>query len=88
MIISKLPAPRLSKRYRLLVVVVGLCVVAIGTFAHHTYSSSGMNPAQEAAEKSLRQKYIRRLMPIDPESTEAMLAGRGLDVPDRSIVLS
>jgi hypothetical protein len=87
MVISKLPAPRLSKCHRLLVVVVGLCVVAIGPYAHHTYSSSGMNPAHEAAEESLRQKYIKRLMPIDPESTEAMLAGRGPDCLDPSITL-
>ena len=90
MLINKLPAFRLPKRHRHFLVVFGLCAVfqAIGIYAHHTYFSSGMIPAHEAAGQSLRQKYIKRLMPIDPESTEAMLANRGLDCLDPSTALS
>ena len=90
MLINKLPAFRPLNRHLKLVVVVGLCAAlqAIGTYAHHTYFSSGMIPAHEAARESLRQKYIKRLMPIDPESTEAMLANRGLDCLDPSTALS
>ena len=87
---SKLPAFRLLKRHLYLVVVVGLCATlqAIGADAHSTNFSSGINPVHEAAEEGMRKKYIKRLKPADPESNEAMLAGRGLDGPDRLIVLS
>ena len=89
MILSKLPALRLSKRHRQVFVVVGLCAViqAVGTDTGNS-SSSSMILGHEAAEESLRQKFIKRLMPIDPESTEAMLADRGLDGLDPSITLS
>jgi hypothetical protein len=88
MILSKLPALRLSKRLRQVFVVVGLCAVfqTVGTNACD--STSYMIPAHEAAEESIRQKFIKRLMPVDPESTEAMLADRGLDGLDPSNVLS
>ncbi len=84
--ISRLPAFRLSKRHRQFVVVVGLCAVlqAVGTDACNSWFPSGMIPGHEAAEQSLRQKFIKRLMPVDPESTEAMLADRGLDFPSHA----
>jgi len=89
MIISKLPAFRPVKRRRQLIVVVGLCGVfqAVSADIDSTYSSS-MMPVFDAAENSIRHKFIKRLMPIDPESTEAMLADRGLDGLDRSKALS
>ena len=89
MILSKLPAFRLSKRHRQVFVVVGLCAVfqAVGTDTGNSASSS-MIPGHEAAAESLRQKFIKRLMPVDPESTEAMLADRGLDCLDPSHALS
>ncbi len=85
MIISKLPAFRPVKRRRQLIVVVGLCGVfqAVSADTDSTYSSS-MIPVFDAAESSIRHKFIKRLMPVDPESTEAMLADRGLERPDRS----
>ncbi len=88
--ISRLSAFRLSKRHRQFVVVVGLCAVfqAVGGNANSSYFSSGMIPVHEAAEQSLRQKFIKRLMPVDPESTEAMLADRGLDYSGLSEILS
>ena len=88
--ISKLPAFRLIKRQRQLVLVGGLCAVfqAIGADANHAKYSSTMTPAYEDAEASMQQKYIKRLKPADPESTEYMLAGRGLEHPDPSNVLS
>ena len=90
MIISKLPAFRPVKRRRQLIVVVGLCAAfqTTGTNACDACFSSTMIPEVEAAESNIRQKYIKRLMPIDPESTEAMLADRGLDGLDRSKALS
>jgi len=90
MILSKLPAIRLSKHHRQVFVVVGLCAViqAAGTDACNACYSSGAIPAHEAAEESIRQKFIKRLMPVDPESTEAMLADRGLDCLDPSHALS
>ena len=89
MIISKLPAFRPVKRHRKFVVVLGLCTVfqAVGADTDSTYSSS-MIPVFDAAESSIRHKFIKRLMPIDPESTEAMLANRGLDCLDPSNALS
>ncbi len=89
MIISKLPAFRLSKCHRQFVVVVGLCAVfqAISADTDSTYSSS-MIPVFDAADNSIRHKFIKRLMPIDPESTEAMLADRGLDGLDPAKGLS
>ena len=89
MIISKLPAFRPVKRHRKFVVVLGLCAVllAVGANTFSTYSSS-MIPVFDAAENSIRHKFIKRLMPIDPESTEAMLADRGLDGLDPSNGLS
>ncbi len=90
MILSKLPAFRLSKRHRQVFVVVGLCAViqTAGTNACNSGFSSSIVPGHEAAEESLRQKFIKRLMPVDPESTEAMLADRGLDGLDPSSALS
>ena len=90
MVISKLPAFRPVKHLRRLVVVVGLCAVfqAVGADVYHLYFSSTMIPRHEAAEESIRQQFIKRLMPADPESTEAMLADRGLDGLDPSITLS
>ena len=63
-------------------IITGICVLllAVGANAYGTYFSSSMIPGLEAAEESIRQKFIKRLMPIDPESTEAMLADRGLDI--------
>ena len=89
MIISKLPAFRPVKRRRQLIVVVGLCGVfqAVSADIDSTYSSS-MIPVFDAADNSIRHKFIKRLMPIDPESTEAMLADRGLDGLDPSKALS
>ncbi len=88
--LSKLPAFRLSKRHRQFVVVVGLCAVfqAIGTDACNSCFSSSMIPVFDAADNSIRHKFIKRLMPVDPESTEAMLADRGLDGLDPSKALS
>ncbi len=88
MILSKLPAFRLSKRHRQVFVVVGLCLVFQVIGANACNSTSYMIPAHEAAEESIRQKFIKRLMPVDPESTEAMLADRGLDYLDPSNALS
>ncbi len=89
MIISKLPAFRPVKRRRQLIVVVGLCGVfqAVSADIDSTNSSS-MIPIFDAADKSIRHKFIKRLMPVDPESTEAMLADRGLDGLDPSNALS
>jgi len=89
MIISKLPAFRPVKRRRQLIVVVGLCGVfqAVSADIDSTYSSS-MIPVFDAADNSIRHKFIKRLMPVDPESTEAMLADRGLDGLDPSKALS
>ena len=87
MIISKLPAFRPVKCRRHLIVVVGLCGVFQAVSADSTYSSS-MIPVFDAADNSIRHKFIKRLMPIDPESTEAMLADRGLDGLDPSKGLS
>ncbi len=80
MIISKLPAFRPVKCRRQLIVVVGLCGVfqAVSADTDSTCSSS-MIPVFDAADNSIRHKFIKRLMPVDPESTEAMLADRGLD---------
>ncbi len=89
MIISKLPAFRPVKRRRQLIVVVGLCGVfqAFSEYTDFTYSSS-MITVFDAGDNSIRHKFIKRLMPIDPESTEAMLADRGLDGLDPSKALS
>ena len=90
MLISKLRAFQPVKRHLKLVVVVGLCAVllAVGAATPDANSSSGLMSDYEAARESLRKKYIKRLMPIDPESTEAMLANRGLDCLDPSTALS
>ena len=85
MIISKLPAIRFVKRRHQFIVVVGLCGVfqAVSADTDNTFSPS-MIPVFDAADNSIRHKFIKRLMPADPESTEAMLAGRGLDGLDPS----
>ena len=90
MIISKLPAFRPVKRHRKFVAVLGLCAVfqAVGADTNNTHYSSTMIPVFDAADNSIRHKFIKRLMPIDPESTEEMLADRGLDGLDPSNGLS
>ncbi len=89
MIISKLPAIRPVKRRRQLIVVVGLCGVFQTVSADSDSNcSSSMIPVFDAVDSSIRHKFIKRLMPIDPESTEAMLADRGLDCLDPSKALS
>ncbi len=87
--ISRLPAFRPVKYRRQLIVVVGLCGVfqAVSADTDSTYSSS-MIPVFDAANNSIRHKFIKRLMPVDPESTEAMLADRGLDYSGLSEILS
>ncbi len=82
MVISRLPAYRPTKRHCQLVVVVGLCAVfqAVGSIAYSAYFSSIIIPEYAAAENNLRQKLIKRLKLADPESTEVMLADRGLDI--------
>ena len=87
--ISKLPAFRPVKRRRHLIVVVGLCGVFQAVSAHTdgTFSPS-MIPVFDAADNSIRHRFIKRLMPIDPESTEAMLADRAVDGLDPSKGLS
>ena len=86
MVISRLPAFRPIKCHRQIVVVVALCAVflAVGTKACGTYSSSIVIPEYEAAGNPARQQRIKRLMPVDPESTEVMLADRGLDFPSHA----
>jgi len=90
MVISKLPAFRPPKCHLKLVVALGLCAMfqTVGADAYRLHDSSSMSPEVKATERNLRQKYIKRLMPADPESTEAMLADRGLDCLDPSTALS
>jgi len=78
MVFSKLPACRLSKLRRTLVVAIGLCAVFLAV-----PSTAGLG--YEAAEYSATQIRIKRLKLADPESTEVMLADRGLDRSDRSM---
>lgn len=63
-------------------IITGICVLllAVGANAYGTYFSSSLIPEYDAAEKSMRQQRIKRLKPADPESTEVMLADRGLDI--------
>ncbi len=88
--ISRLPAFRPTKRHRQFVIVIGLCAVfqAAGADAYSTYLSSTMTPGSEPVEYSVWKKLIRRLKPADPESTEIMLADRGLVCLDQSKALS
>lgn len=90
MVISKLPAFRFFKRYRQWVTVIGL--VAVAQFAVADISGSALSatilPGYDATGKFIPHKYIKRLRPADPESFEAMLAGRGMDSFDASIALS
>ena len=86
--ISKLPAFRPTNRHRQFVIIIGLCAVFQVAGAYSTYFSSTMTPGYEAAESNMRQKLIKRLKPADPESTEIMLADRGLDYLDQSKALS
>ncbi len=88
--INGLPAFRPTKRHRQFAIVIGLCAVfqAAGADAYSTYFSSTMTPGSETAESNMRQKLIKRLKPADPESTEIMLADRGMDCLDQSKALS
>ena len=67
-------------------IITGICVLllAVGANAYGTYLSSSLIPEYEAAENPVRQQRIKRLMPTDPESTEVMLADRGLDFPSHA----
>ena len=78
---SKLRAYRLTRLRRTLVVVIGMCAVFLTV-----PSTAGLG--FEAAEYSSTQIRIKRLKLADPESTEVMLAGRGLDRPGLSQHLS
>ncbi len=78
MVFSKLPAYRLTKFRQRFVVVVGMCAVFLAV-------PSTAGPGSEAAEHSAKQIRIKRLKLADPESTEVMLADRGLDRSDRSM---
>ncbi len=81
MVISSLPAFRLSNIQRTLIVAVGMCAVFLAV-----PSTAGLD--SEAAENAAQQLRIKRLKPADPESTETMLADRGLAYPDRFQALS
>ncbi len=72
MVFSKLPAYRLLKLRQRLVVVVGMCAVFLAV-----PSTAGLSI--DAADSSAKQIRIKRLKLADPESTETMLADRGLD---------
>ncbi len=69
---SKLPAYRLTRLRQRLVVAIGLCAIFLAV-----PSTAGLGI--EAADSSAKQIRIKRLKLADPESTEVMLAGRGLD---------
>ena len=88
--IIRLPAFRPTKRHRQFVLVIGLCaiVLAVGANAYDVNFSSAESPGSEPVEYSLWKKLIRRLKPADPESTEIMLADRGMDCLDQSKALS
>ena len=81
MVFSKLPACRLTRLRRTLVVVIGMCALFLAV-----PSTAGLG--YEAAEYSAKQIRIKRLKLADPESTEVMLADRGLDRPLLSQSLS
>jgi hypothetical protein len=80
MAISNRPGFRLGNMQRRLIVAVGLCAVFLvvaANAARSNFLSSAMLD-YEAAENSGQQIRIKRLKPADPESTEVMLAARGL----------
>ena len=76
MVISSLPAFRLTNIKRTLVVVVGLCALLLAF-----PSTAGTD--NEAAGNTAGQLRIKRLKLADPESTEIMLADRGLTRSDQ-----
>jgi hypothetical protein len=80
MVFRGLSAFRPGQRQRRILVVLGLCVVFHAAAASAWYGgiSQVTSPEYDAAEKSMRQIRIKRLRPADPESTEVMLATRGL----------
>ena len=73
---SRLRACGLIRHYHRILFVSGICAILLATGAD-TYgplTSSDVCSEIEAAEKSTRQKRIKRLKLADPESTEVMLA--------------
>jgi hypothetical protein len=78
---SKLSACRLTRLRQRLVVVIGLCAIFLAV-------PSTTGPGNDAAEFSAKQLRIKRLKLADPESTEVMLADRGLGRPSQSQSLS
>ncbi len=76
MLISGLPAFRLTNIQRTLVVVVGICAVFLAV-------PSTAGPDNEVAKDATQQLRIKRLRPADPESTETMLVDRGLACTDQ-----
>ncbi len=76
MVISSLPVFRLTNIQRTLVVAVGMCTLFLAA-----PPTVGLD--SEAAENAAQQLRIKRLKPADPESTETMLADRGLTRSDQ-----
>lgn len=90
MLIRGLSAFRPRKFHLRYVIVGGLCALlqVPAADAKRDSVSPGMIPQRDAAEKSMPQIRIKRLKPADPESTEVMLARRGLRDPGKPQVLS
>jgi hypothetical protein len=87
MLESCLPAVRPGIRKHRILVVLGLCALlqAAAADALRSEFSPTTLPAYGATEKSMPLIRIKRLRPADPESTEVMLATRGL-IPSGSRV--
>ena len=87
---SRGPAPGSIGRHHRGVAVTGLCAIILAVAANTcavSFSATD-SPGYEPVEYSLWKRLIRRLKPADPESTEIMLADRGLDYLDQSKALS
>lgn len=81
MVIRGLKAFRPGKRHWRTLVVVLLCALFQVAAAddERDEQSQRTTPEADAAEKTMPEIRIKRLKLADPESTEVMLAGRGLD---------
>ena len=85
--IRALPAFRFTHIKRRLVAALGLCILFIAVSANAdrgTLTSSVISVSKDATQVI----RIKRLKPADPESTETMLADRGLANSGRLVALT
>ncbi len=90
MVIRGLKAFRTGRCHWQYIAVVALCALfqVAAADEQRDNQSQDATPETDVTEKSMPEIRIKRLKLADPESTEVMLAGRGLNHSERRLSCS